>query len=304
MGGPIHLDCRPDFAYNIMYIPGSSNGRTRAFGARYRGSNPRPGARFICPLASDELLLTHRRMQAPALTRMYPSPIMAQMRNPFSGIRAVLFDMDGTLVETNIDFPLMRREMVALGTRYGIPESDMQGRDILGVVDLVVESLTKRGEEPEALKARQEAFEKLEQIELVHSDDAHEIPCAHELLEALRNGGMKVGIITRNCRAAVNLSLERAHISADLVLTRDDVYRTKPHPGHVLRALEIFNVPPKEALVVGDHRMDIASGKAAGARTIGFLRPDRPEDSFDEVEPDLIVRSLKELLDLAERLYT
>lgn len=227
---------------------------------------------------------------------------MTQMANIFEGIRAVLFDMDGTLVETNIDFPLMRREVVATAEKHGVPAADVQSLDILAGIDLIVSRLTERGDVEEAAHARQEAFEKLEQIELVHSEDAHAISCAHEVLRALRDAGIKTAIVTRNCRTAVLISLELTGISADVLLTRDDVTKAKPHPEHLLRALELLGVRADEALTIGDHWMDIEGGKAAGTRTVGFLRPDRPHDFFDAHSPDLVIRDLAELLDLLDRL--
>ena len=223
---------------------------------------------------------------------------MFLMTNPFEGIRAVLFDMDGTLVETNIDFPLMKREMLALGERHGVPASELQGLDILAVVDHATSRLGKE----EAKSVRQEAFDRLEQIELTHCEDARPIDSAPELLNALEDAGIKVAIVTRNCRSAVKLSLEKAGIHSDVLLTRDDVPRTKPHPDHLHQALDVLGVRAQEAVTIGDHWMDIRAGKAAGTRTVGFLRPDRPQDFFDVEPPDLIIRDLAELLGHVERL--
>lgn len=224
------------------------------------------------------------------------------MANLFDGVRAVLFDMDGTLVETNIDFPLMRREVLALGGKYGVPGRDLEGLDILSAVDLIAARLRETSRENEAVRARQEALEKLEQIELAHSEDASPIEGAHDVLRALREVGLKTAIVTRNCRVAVELALEMTRISADILLTRDDVRKTKPHPDHLFMALEMLEVHPSQALMVGDHWMDVQGGKAAGTRTVGFLRPDRPDDFFDREQPDLVIRSLAELLDPIERL--
>jgi phosphoglycolate phosphatase len=218
------------------------------------------------------------------------------------GIRAVLFDLDGTLVETDIDFALMKREVLSLGEKYGVPSDELQPLDILAAIDWVAAWLEERSRCSEARRARQEAFEKLEQIELVHCSNAAAIPGAVELLSALRVKGIKIGIVTRNSRSGVRLSLERTGISAEILLARDDVPRTKPHPDHLLRALRVLNVRPEEAVMVGDHWMDVQGGKAAGMRTIGFLRPGRPDDFFDCQNPDLVIRDLGELMSPIERL--
>lgn len=223
---------------------------------------------------------------------------MGQMRNPFEGVLAVLFDMDGTLVETNIDFPLMKREMTALAERYKIPKSEVRGLDILGIVDYI----TDHRPGAEAPEIRQTAMERLEQIELAHSREATPIPGAVELLQGLADQGIKYAIVTRNCRSAVTLSLETSGIAADVLLTRDDVERVKPHPGHLLKALEILGVRSENALTVGDHWMDVLAGKAAGTKTVGFLRARRREDFFDSEPPDFIIKDLAELLDYIERL--
>lgn len=215
-------------------------------------------------------------------------------------MQAVLFDLDGTLVETNIDFSLMKREMIALAGNYGIPVSELHDLDILGIVDYIVDRLNERSLNADARAAHRAAFEKLEQIELVHSADAKIIAGAAAVLRTIGCTTMKVGIVTRNCRNAVRLSLERTGITADVLVTRDDVANTKPHPDHIMRALEALSVQSANAVTIGDHIMDIRGGKAAGTRTIGFLRPSRPDDFFDDEHPDLVIRNLEELLPYIE----
>ena len=227
---------------------------------------------------------------------------MSQLDGILDGVTAVLFDMDGTLVETNIDFPLMRREMAALGAKHGIASDDIAGLDILAAVELIESRLRDRASDEDALLARREAFEKLEIIELVHAEDASEIDGAREVLRALRDVGIRTAIVTRNCRTAVEIALEITGISADALLTRDDVARAKPHPDHLHAALSMLNAAPESAVTIGDHWMDVQGGKAAGTRTIGFLRPDRPDDFFDREPPDLVIRALTELLDPIARL--
>ena len=56
-------------------------------------------------------------------------------------VDAVLFDLDGTLVETNIDFPLMKREVLALAARHGLDTGGLVELDILGVVERAAELL-------------------------------------------------------------------------------------------------------------------------------------------------------------------
>src|SRR3990172_3439391 len=121
------------------------------------------------------------------------------MNHLFSNLDAVLFDLDGTLVETNIDFPLMKREMIRLAADYGLPDSDLSSLDILAIVERMVEHVRQVRDDETAELARDEAFGILEEIELRHSADAREIRPARELVEALQSQGVRVGIVTRNC---------------------------------------------------------------------------------------------------------
>lgn len=229
------------------------------------------------------------------MTPSLETHIITDMENVFTGIRAVLFDLDGTLVETSIDFTLMKREMLHLGERYGVPGSDLAGLDILAIVEAVYALLVSRPRASDAETMRGEAYGILQRIELASCGQVDPIAGALELLYAVRNAGMKICIVTRNCRPAVELSLARTGVFYDALLTRDDVPKTKPHPDHLISALSPLGICPHEALMVGDHWMDVVAGRAAGTRTVGFLRSDRPDSFFDEHAPDLVIRSLSEL---------
>jgi phosphoglycolate phosphatase-like HAD superfamily hydrolase len=103
--------------------------------------------------------------------------------------------------------------------------------------------------------------------------------------------------VTRNCRAASEMSLQITGLSAEVLLCRGDVKRTKPHPEQLLVALDMLGGDADRSMMVGDHPMDVNAGKAAGMRTVGVLLPEKPEDFFDEAAPDAVVTSLKELVD-------
>ena len=220
----------------------------------------------------------------------------------FDGVRAVLFDMDGTLVDTNIDFALMKREALAIADRYGVPMDEVRDLDILSIIERTVARLREESRADEADLVERTANERLEEIEIGFCANALLVPHTLELLHRLRELKIGIGIVTRNSRRAVLLSMERTGVFSDVLLTRDDVPLTKPDPDHLLRALDLLHVPPEESLIIGDHWMDVQAGHAAGTRTIGFLRPDRPENFFDKVHPDLVIRDLGELIPRTERL--
>ena len=211
-------------------------------------------------------------------------------------VDAVLFDLDGTLVETNIDFPLMKREMLALAAEHGLDSVDLASMDILAIVDTIAESLASCDRQEEARNVRVRAMRILEEIELRHAHETEEIPFARELVTRLSECGVRVGIVTRNCRSASMISLGIVGITPAVLVCREDSERHKPHPDPLMLALTTLAASASASVMVGDHLMDVQSGKAAGMGTIGFLRDSRPPDFFDQVRPDLVVRDLREAL--------
>ena len=209
-------------------------------------------------------------------------------------IDTVLFDFDGTLVETALDFARMRREVLALTNHYGaLPP---KGLYILEIIAHVQRQLAARN--PDAARSfLQRAEWILTQIEMEGADRAQLVPGAQQTLRKLRERGLKVGIVTRNCRRAVERILARLPLPHDLLLTRDDVDRVKPDPAHLLEALRRLGSRPERTVMVGDHPMDILAGREAGMRTAATTTS-RPASDFADVRPDLMMESITELLEL------
>lgn len=219
------------------------------------------------------------------------------MKPLLCAVDAVLFDLDGTLVETNIDFALMRREVTALAAEAGVDVDELRGLDILATLARAVETLITGGRPTDAERIRLRGMATLQEIELRHAADTREIAFARELLDDLRNRGIRTGIVTRNCRAASELSLSITGVQADIVICREDSNNHKPHPEPILLALSKLGAEPRNSIMVGDHIMDVQAGKAAGMKTIGFLRDDRPRDFFASAAPDVVAHNLREVLD-------
>lgn len=210
-------------------------------------------------------------------------------------LKAVLFDLDGTLVDTNIDFLFMRSEILRLAEESGVYDNSLQKMDLLGAIDCTVDKLKELGKTNESEDFYKEAYRVLREIEMEHAAAALEIPEANSLLDTLIKLNIRTCIVTRNCRDASLLSMEVTGIKVDAMITREDTKTHKPLPEPVLAALKLINAKPAEAIMVGDHQMDILSAQRAGCRAIGFLREDRPDSFFDSVKPNAVITSLGEL---------
>ena len=210
----------------------------------------------------------------------------------FSTFRAVLFDLDGTLIETHIDFPAMTQTMQSLARAAGVPEVTTDGKDILSLVEAAADDVSERGGDGPAL--RKTAFEQLEAMEVEGCAHPELLPGTRELLTELSGRGVKVGIVTRNCRRVSVGLLAGFGLPHDVLLTRDDVAKTKPNPEHLWEALDLLGESPQAAIMVGDHWMDVQAGRRAGCLgTLGVLGRNGP-DWFAPCPPTHLA------LDLAE----
>src|SRR3989339_702732 len=97
---------------------------------------------------------------------------MEPMKPLLTAVDAVLFDLDGTLVETNIDFPLMKQRMLAFATENGMDLAPLSGLDILAIIEAVSRYLIRGGKHDKAEQTHARAMKVLEEIELRHAHGA------------------------------------------------------------------------------------------------------------------------------------
>jgi len=206
--------------------------------------------------------------------------------------RIVLFDLDGTLIDSG---PIILASMQhAVSTVLGreIPAEEL-GLTI-GGQGIVAQMTAIDAEHADALL---EAYKE-------HNDGLHEtLEAFDELLDILpqlKAEGRKLGLVTAKRHRTVGLALDRfpALASAfDVVVAHEDTDRHKPSPEPVLLALEKLGGEPDEAVYVGDSPFDVGAAKAAGvfAIAVGWGGIHSDERLLAE-EPDLFVRTPEELL--------
>lgn len=211
------------------------------------------------------------------------------MATPAAPVRAVLFDLDGTLVHTHIDFDRMKREILELVASTGLAPEPYREQDILGILRAAAPLLE------DATEFLAEAEAALVRIELAACSGATEAEGAAETLRWLQARGIRVGIVTRNSPQAAARVLRQIPLPYEVLLTRADTPRVKPDPLHLHLALERLGALPEYSVMVGDHRMDVQAGHAAGMRSVGVLTPERPAGYFDTLCPAAVIRALPEL---------
>lgn len=122
------------------------------------------------------------------------------------------------------------------------------------------------------------------------------LPGAIEVLQALRQHGFKIGVVTRNSGSAVRMTCAAIDTLCDVFLPREAVRFVKPHPEHLQRALDDLQIAAEQAVMVGDGPIDITAGKALGLKTIAVLTGGDRRQSLLDSQPDLILDSVADLL--------
>lgn len=203
--------------------------------------------------------------------------------------RCVIFDMDGTLVHSPIDFPRLNEAARALAASVGFPLSSLVAHDALGIVYEVCEGL---GEAAAAFRLR--AFRAFEEIEAEAGKLAVPRHGALELVTALAEGGVPVGVMTRNGGRLASELLRDFPLGA--LVSRNDVRRVKPDPEHIRAVLARLDCAEEGIVVVGDHPLDILAGRVFSTATVGVLTPGKDAGPLQDAAPDLLVEELADLL--------
>jgi HAD superfamily hydrolase (TIGR01509 family) len=208
-------------------------------------------------------------------------------------INAVIFDVDGTLLDTR-EFIIQAFEYALRTNGHVVPErahiiSTATGRTIVDAYPI----LAPNGDVI-ALRDHHNDF----QTKNYHLITAYN--GLHDVLSALRARNLLLGVCSARAKSTREIlghaeALRYFHAVVDAT----DVTKHKPHPEGVLKVLELLNTSPENAAMIGDTSADIEAGKAAGcALTIGVTHGLGTRNSLEQAGADHIVNNLPEILKL------
>ena len=190
-------------------------------------------------------------------------------------IKAVIFDLDGTITQPYFDFDAIREE-IGLARDSGP----------------VLESMEKM-----TAQQRQDAEKILHYHEQKAVTESKLNANAKKTLSALRAAGIHIGVLTRNKRNNA-LAIARKHkLKFDAVIDREDG-PVKPDAVGVLQLCRQFGVKPEETLLVGDYLFDLLCAKAAGAVAV-LLANHNQADEFVE-HADFCIEDISRILEIID----
>jgi len=190
-------------------------------------------------------------------------------------VKAVIFDLDGTITEPFFDFDAIRREMG-------------YSPDAGPILELMEKMTPKQRENAERI------LQFHEEKAVVESTLN---PGAMEVLDELRRRKIKIGILTRNKRDNAFAVAEKHGLKFDAVVGRDEG-PVKPDAFGVQYLCRQFGIKPGEALVVGDYLFDLLCAKAAGAVSV-LLKNHRKADEFARYA-DFVIENITDILKIIE----
>lgn len=168
-------------------------------------------------------------------------------------IRGFIFDLDGTLVSSKLNFALIRKQI-------NCPAD----QDLLTFIANI-----------ECQQQQAAALANVHKHELEDAHDAVLLPGVFELLTSLEQKGLPTAIVTRNYREAAQIKMANNQINIGTLITRDDA-PAKPDPTALLQLASQWQIPTQELIYVGDYLYDIDAAINANMRSCLYVETDLP----------------------------
>ncbi|WP_027965408.1 pyrophosphatase PpaX [Halalkalibacillus halophilus] len=209
-------------------------------------------------------------------------------------IKAILFDLDGTLIDSNQLIIESFRHTLEQFTEKNYTDEELQ--TFIGPP--LQDSLEK---------IRPDQVDEMMQTYRKHNLENHDhfvkaFDGVFETIQDLHQKGIPMAIVTTKRRNTAIRGLELTNLNQffDVVIGLDDVTHAKPDPEPIEKGLEALGVSKEGTIMIGDNSHDIDAGKNAGTLTAGVEWSAKGADFMKSLQPDYLLKHITDLIDLVE----
>jgi pyrophosphatase PpaX len=210
-------------------------------------------------------------------------------------IKAVLFDLDGTLVDSSEAIIEAVEKVLEL---KGLACNRAEVARMIGVpLENIFGVLAPDLSEQEIWQLVHE-YRKYYMVHHLENTTIHQ--STQMVLRKLKTKGFKLGIITGKYREPVMDVLSHFGIAElfDVVVTGYEVIKHKPAPDIVLEAAKRLGISPKQCVVVGDSPLDVQAGNQAGSFTVGVISKNYVRKQLESAKPTVIIEKLEAISEI------
>ncbi len=221
-------------------------------------------------------------------------------------VKAVVFDLDGTIVDFKLEYKSARAEVIQFLSNHGFPQS------VFSLKESVFEMLKKLEiymrnhhiTDKDYRRLKKDILAILEKYEMQSAKSTQLVPGMFETLQALQKMKIKMGIFTVNSKKSTSQILATFLLKPffKTVVTRDSVRTVKPNPIHLETTLKSLRVKPEEAMVVGDSVWDMKAAKELEVFAVGVSTGVATPDELARAGADRLISSPTDLITLVAEL--
>jgi pyrophosphatase PpaX len=206
-------------------------------------------------------------------------------------IRTVLFDLDGTIVDTN--------ELIVQSFLHSLEGETPEAVTRELIIPNMGRPLVEQMELFSGKKDVEHLIKKYRTFNLSKHDElVTEFPNVRNVMAKLHEQGIKMGIVTSKIRQTTLMGLKLCGLDSfvSTIVTLEDVKEAKPNPEGILAALATLGGKKEETLMVGDSHYDIQAAQNAGVTSVGVSWSWKGRSYLEEYKPDYMIDDMNELL--------
>ena len=219
-------------------------------------------------------------------------------------LKAVVLDLDGTLIDSTINYGKMSQMVQELLIAEGVSLSNPnEGRRTYQVIQAGEKALIELGISKEKISVLMKKIESImNSVELEGVHLAKPIKNSEFTLKEIKNRELGIGIATRGCHeyAVKSMKITGIHSYIDKILARDDVPYPKPDPRHLLDVIKELGATPDTVFYVGDTTTDLKTAESANVSFIGYWRNDEWAKRLIEAGCKNMVKDLYEIVRIVD----